>query len=88
VAPFAAAEGTPASPHAGALLATLVLTAGGTLLPFTLFAYGQSRVRPEIAGAFVNLEPLVGAVAGVIFFADPVGPVQAAVVRPSWRASP
>ena len=78
VMPFAAAEGTPASPHAGALLATLVLAAGGTLLPFTLFAYGQSRVRPEIAGAFVNLEPLVGAVAGVAFFGDPVGPVQAA----------
>jgi O-acetylserine/cysteine efflux transporter len=38
---------------------------GGTLLPFTLFAYAQGRVSPEVAGAFLNLEPLVGAVAGV-----------------------
>ena len=50
---------------------------GGTLLPFTLFAYGQSRVAAEIAGAF-NLEPLVGATAGVVLFGNPVGPVQAA----------
>ena len=51
---------------------------GGTLLPFTLFAYGQSRVAAEIAGAFLNLEPLVGATAGVVLFGNPVGPVQAA----------
>ena len=48
------------------------------LLPFTLFAYGQSRVAAEIAGAFLNLEPLVGATAGVVLFGNPVGPVQAA----------
>ena len=46
--------------------------------PFTLFAYGQSRVSAEIAGAFVNLEPLVGAMAGVALFGDPAGPLQAA----------
>ena len=52
--------------------------AAGTLLPFTLFAYGQSRVSPEVAGAFLNIEPLVGAVAGIVVFADPFGPAQAA----------
>ena len=56
----------------------MALAAGGTLLPFTLFAYGQSRVAAEIAGAFVNLEPLVGATAGVVLFGNPVGPVQVA----------
>jgi len=47
--------------------------AGGTLLPFTLFAYGQSRVSAEVAGAFLNLEPLVGAAAGAVVFGNPVG---------------
>ena len=28
------------------------------------------------AGAFLNLEPLVGAVAGVVFFGNPAGPRQ------------
>ncbi len=32
----------------------------------------------EVAGAFLNLEPLVGAIAGVVFFANPVGPRQLA----------
>lgn len=78
VLPFSAvADGLPASPHAGAVLATVALAVGGTLLPFTLFAYGQSRVAAEIAGAFLNLEPLVGATAGVVLFGDPMGPVQA-----------
>ena len=80
VLPFSAlTEGMPAAPHgAGAVLATGALAVGGTLLPFTLFAYGQSRVAAEIAGAFLNLEPLVGATAGVVLFGNPVGPVQAA----------
>ena len=62
----------------GTVLAVVALAAGGTLLPFTLFAYGQSRVSAELAGAFVNLEPLVGAIAGVALFGNPAGPVQAA----------
>jgi EamA-like transporter family len=61
---------------AGAVLATAGLAAGGTLLPFTLFAYAQSRVSAEMAGAFLNLEPLVGAAAGVAVFGDPAGPRQ------------
>jgi O-acetylserine/cysteine efflux transporter len=45
--------------------------------PFTLFAYAQSRVAANVAGAFLNLEPLVGAAAGAVVFHDPVGPLQA-----------
>jgi O-acetylserine/cysteine efflux transporter len=76
--PLSAAEGLPAAPHGpGALLATVALVAFGTLLPFTLFAYGQTRVSAEVAGAFVNIEPLVGAVAGIVVFGDPAGPAQA-----------
>jgi len=72
-------EGTPAVPGgAGPVLATVALVAGGTLLPFTLFAFGQSRVSAEVAGAFLNLEPLVGAIAGAVAFGDPVGFAQVA----------
>jgi O-acetylserine/cysteine efflux transporter len=75
----AVTEGLPAGPGgAGTLLATAGLALGGTLAPFTLFAYGQARVSAEIAGAFVNLEPLVGAAAGAVVFGDPVGIAQAA----------
>src|SRR5215470_8876299 len=70
-------EGAPAVPgSAGPVLAVVALTAGGTLLPFTLFAFGQSRVSAEVAGAFLNLEPLVGAIAGAVAFGDPVGSAQ------------
>jgi O-acetylserine/cysteine efflux transporter len=75
----AVTEGTPAAAGgAGILLATVGLALVGTLAPFTLFAYGQARVSAEIAGAFVNLEPLVGAAAGAVVFGDPVGMAQAA----------
>jgi drug/metabolite transporter (DMT)-like permease len=70
----AVTEGIPAVPGgAGPVLAAVALAAGGTLLPFTLFAFGQSRVSAEVAGAFLNLEPLVGAIAGAVAFGDPVG---------------
>jgi drug/metabolite transporter (DMT)-like permease len=68
------APGVPAGP--GPVLAVAALAVGGTLLPFTLFAFGQSRVSAEVAGAFLNLEPLVGAIAGVAIFGNPLGPVQ------------
>jgi O-acetylserine/cysteine efflux transporter len=69
-----ATEGMPAAPGGpGTVLAAVGLVVGGTLLPFTLFAYAQSRVSAEVAGAFLNLEPLVGAVAGVAVFGDPAG---------------
>jgi O-acetylserine/cysteine efflux transporter len=70
----AVTEGLPRSPAGpGPVLAVAALATCGTLLPFTLFAYGQSRVSAEVAGAFLNLEPLVGAVAGAAFFGDPAG---------------
>jgi drug/metabolite transporter (DMT)-like permease len=82
VAALPAAVGTaglPPVPPAGgagavAVLAVLGLAAVGTLAPFTLFAYGQRKVSTEVAGAFLNLEPLVGALVGVLAFADPAGP--------------
>jgi O-acetylserine/cysteine efflux transporter len=80
VLPVAAlTEGLPPVPHPGgagilAVLAVVGLTAVGTLTPFTLFAYGQRQVAAEVAGAFLNLEPLVGALVGVAAFGDPAGP--------------
>jgi len=72
-------EGTPpAAAGAGPVLATAGLVLFGTLAAATLFAYGQARVSAEIAGSFVNLEPLVGAAAGAAVFGDPVGIAQAA----------
>jgi drug/metabolite transporter (DMT)-like permease len=62
---------SPAAPgHLGPILGFAALTVAGTLLPFWLFAFGQARVSPALAGAFVNLEPLVGAAAGWLAFGD------------------
>jgi O-acetylserine/cysteine efflux transporter len=72
--PGGAPEGGPSGVEAAAVVA---LAAGGTLIPFALYAYGQARVAPPVAGAFVNLEPLVGAAVAVLVFANPFGPVQA-----------
>jgi O-acetylserine/cysteine efflux transporter len=76
--PFALGfDGLPAAPTStGPVLAVAGLIVGGTLLPFTLLAHGQARVAPEVAGAFLNLEPLVGALAGFVLFGDPAGVVQ------------
>jgi O-acetylserine/cysteine efflux transporter len=74
----AVTEGAPAAPPGpGSLLATVALALCGTVLPFTLFAFAQSRVTADVAGAFLNLEPLVGAALGAVAFRDPVGPLQA-----------
>ena len=64
----------PSPPAPGPSWPPPALAAGGTLLPFTLFAYGQSRVPAEVAGAFLNIEPLVGAVAGVVVLRRPGRP--------------
>jgi hypothetical protein len=76
----AVTEGAPpaAAGGAGPVLATAGLVLLGTLAPATLFAYGQARVSAEIAGSFVNLEPLVGVAVGAAVFGDPVGLAQAA----------
>jgi len=63
---------------ASALLATIGLVIAGTVGPTTLFAFGQSRVAADVAGAFLNIEPLVGVLLGMALFADPLGPVQIA----------
>jgi hypothetical protein len=70
-------EGLPAS-HASpaALLATIGLIVAGTVGPTTLFAFGQSHVSADVAGAFLNLEPLVGAVTGIVLFGNQVGLAQ------------
>ncbi len=77
--PIAFAGGLPPAPPSGgagliAVIAVAGLTVIGTLTPFTLFAYGQHVASTEVAGAFLNLEPLVGALAGVVVFGDPAGP--------------
>jgi O-acetylserine/cysteine efflux transporter len=61
-----------------AVLATIGLVLAGTVLPTSLFAFGQSRVSADVAGAFLNLEPLVGAIMGMALFAEPAGPTQLA----------
>jgi O-acetylserine/cysteine efflux transporter len=70
-------EGAPPAP-AGAqpVVAVLALALTGTLLAFWLFAWAQARVPAELAGAFVNLEPLVGALTGAVAVHDVVGPAQ------------
>jgi O-acetylserine/cysteine efflux transporter len=74
--PPLAGGGGPGGPGV-ALAATAGLALLGTLGANTLFASGQARVPAELAGAFVNLEPLVGAAAGAFVFGDPVGAPQA-----------
>jgi O-acetylserine/cysteine efflux transporter len=97
VLPVAASSGGLPATSAGSMtaaLATLALVVAGTLAPFTLFAYGQKGVPAEVAGAFVNIEPVVGAVIGIVVFGDPAGPGQVAgglailagIAMSSWRA--
>jgi EamA-like transporter family len=74
IAPIAVVtEGLP-SPgdwSRSALLAAAALTTVGTVLPYTLFAYGQTGVPAQIAGAFLNLETLVAALLGATLFGEP-----------------
>jgi O-acetylserine/cysteine efflux transporter len=79
VAPVAALfEGLPTTsgPTLHELTAFAALAGLGSMVPFVLYAYGQKRVAPEVAGAFVNLEPLVGAMVGAFAFGDPFGTTQ------------
>jgi drug/metabolite transporter (DMT)-like permease len=52
-------------------VALAALALAGTPLPFWLFAFGQARVPAELAGAFLNLEPVVGAAAGWLALSEP-----------------
>lgn len=76
--PFALVRsGLPHAPVSGGpVLAFAALALIGTVLPFWLFAYGQVHVPADLAGAFLNIEPLVGAAIGWSLFSNPVGPMQ------------
>ena len=70
-------EGAPHIPlHLDPLLALLALCTLGTLLPFWLFAFGQARVPAHLAGAYLNLEPVVGAAVGWVAFGDAAAALQ------------
>ena len=70
-------EGAPPAPVAlEPVVAVLLLALTGTLLAFWLFAWAQARVPAALAGAFVNLEPLVGALTGAVVFQDAFGVAQ------------
>jgi O-acetylserine/cysteine efflux transporter len=77
-APLALREGLPAAPAPSTGTAMAALVVAGTVLPVALFAFGQARVAPQVAGAFVNLEPLVGAGVAVFAFGNPFGLAQTA----------
>ena len=79
-------EGPPAAPTAaGPVVAVAGLALAGTLVAFWLFAWGQAQVPAELASTFVNLEPLVGALTGVVAFQDASGPHRRSA---AWRSSP
>jgi O-acetylserine/cysteine efflux transporter len=61
-------------------VALAALALAGTPLPFWLFAFGQARVPAELAGAFLNLEPVVGAAAAWLALGEPAGIAQLAGV--------
>jgi drug/metabolite transporter (DMT)-like permease len=65
-------DGMPHGPRAAVpAVALAALALAGTPLPFWLFAYGQARVPAELAGAFLNLEPVVGAAAAWLAMGEP-----------------
>lgn len=73
-----AGEPLPAIPSLAPLVLLGSLAVAGTLLPFWLFAAGQARVPAQLAGAFVNLEPVVGAVVGWLGFGETPSEIQLA----------
>jgi O-acetylserine/cysteine efflux transporter len=74
-------EGMPHGPGtATPALAMAALALAGTPLPFWLFAFGQARVPADLAGAFLNLEPVVGAAAGWFALGEPATAWQVAGV--------
>jgi hypothetical protein len=57
-------------------LGVITLSLVGTMLPWVLFAFGQARVPAVVAGAFINIEPLVGAAAAALFFGETITVAQ------------
>ena len=75
----ALSEGLPHGPvGATPALALAALALAGTPLPFWLFAFGQARVSAQLASAFLNLEPVVGAAAGWLALGEPATGAQIA----------
>jgi O-acetylserine/cysteine efflux transporter len=71
----------PAPRMSGSIaLALLGLVLVGSLLPFALYAWGQARVPHELAGAFLNVEALVGGLIGVVAFHNRMGLEQVLAV--------
>jgi drug/metabolite transporter (DMT)-like permease len=60
------------------VVALVALSLVGTLLPFWLFAHGQARVPAQLAGAYMNLEPVVGAAVGWAAFGSSAATPQIA----------
>ena len=73
-------SGPSAPPNLVPVLALGALSLAGTLLPFWLFAYGQARVPAQLAGAYMNLEPVVGATVGWVAFGSSAATSQVAGV--------
>ena len=68
--PYAAwSEGAPGGTAPASVVA---LAIAGTLVPYALFAWAQTRISPAVAGAYLNLEPLVAVGLGVAAFDDPL----------------
>ena len=83
-------EGMPSisvAPTLDELTAFVALAGLGSIVPFVLYAYGQKRVTPEVAGAFVNLEPLVGAMSAPSPSATRSGRCSWSARRRSWAGS-
>lgn len=70
-----ATSGMPALGNLSTRTWVSVITMGivGTALATVLWNWGLARVRASQAGVFVNLEPVVGAVLGVLLFHDRFG---------------
>ena len=66
------------APRPEEAIALAALVSVGSLIPFSLYAYGQARVSAEFAGAFVNLEPVVGVASGRARVRQPVRGVAGA----------
>ena len=85
-------EGLPTfSADMGAVSSTVGLALLGTLAPFVLFAYGQGIVPSPIAGAFVNIEPLVGVAIAAVLMGETMGLTQglgAVAIVACWRIPP
>jgi drug/metabolite transporter (DMT)-like permease len=74
LAPFAFAAGPlPTNLTTQTWVAIAALSLGGTIVAFLLWNWGASRHSAGSAGVFLNLEPVVGGLMGVIFLGEAAG---------------